>query len=92
MKKSDIEHIAKLAKLQLSDQEMERFAGDLTPVLQHFQELNQLDTEGIEPLITPSDIEHWMREDRVVEIMSAEEAIANAPDRAGNLFKVPPVV
>lgn len=92
MKKSDIEHIAHLAKLKLTDQEMEKFAVDLTPVLGHFQELNQLETEGVEPLITASDIEYWMRDDKVERVMSAEDAVMNAPEKVGNLYKVPPVV
>jgi aspartyl-tRNA(Asn)/glutamyl-tRNA(Gln) amidotransferase subunit C len=92
MKKSDVEHTAKLAKLKLAEAEVERFARELAPVLQHFEELQRLDTEGIEPLVTPSDIEYWMREDDVERVLAVDEAMANAPDRAGNLFRVPPVV
>ncbi len=92
MKKSDIEHIARLAKLKLTDQEIEKFAGELTPILKHFQELAQLDTGNVTPLITASEIEYWMREDKVEKTITAEDTVANAPERVGNLFKVPPVV
>ena len=92
MKKSDIEHIARLAKLKLTDKEIEKFAVELTPVLKYVDQLKELSTEDVEPLITASDIEYWMREDKVERIATAEDAVANAPERAGNLFKVPPVV
>jgi aspartyl-tRNA(Asn)/glutamyl-tRNA(Gln) amidotransferase subunit C len=92
MKKSDIEHIARLAKLELTEQEMEKFAVDLTPVLKYVDQLKELQTDDLEPLITASDIEYWMREDKVERISTTEDAVANAPERAGNLYKVPPVV
>jgi len=92
MKKSDIEHIAHLAKLQLTDEEMEKFAKELGPVLQHFEELSKLDTEDVRPLLTPTEIEYRMREDKVIKTTTAEDAVFNAPERSGNLFKVPPVV
>lgn len=92
MKKSDIEHIARLAKLELTEQEMEKFAIDLAPVLKYVDQLKGLATDNLDPLITASDIEYWMREDKVERVTSAEDAVANAPDKAGNLYKVPPVV
>ncbi len=92
MKKSDIEHIARLAKLKLSDKEIEKFASELAPVLKYVDQLKELPTDDVEPLITASDIEYWMREDKVERISTTEDAVSNAPEKAGNLFKVPPVV
>ena len=61
-------------------------------VIQHFEKISQVDTKGVEPLITPVEIEAFWREDEAKQSFTADEMTANAPARAGNLFKVPPVV
>jgi len=92
MNKKDVQHIANLAKLQLTDTEIETYAEQMSRILNYFEELKKLDTKGAEPLITPSDIEYWMREDQVQQGLGAEGSLQNAPSKTGNLFKVPPVV
>jgi aspartyl-tRNA(Asn)/glutamyl-tRNA(Gln) amidotransferase subunit C len=87
-----IEHIAQLARLKVSAEEAVTYGDQLTKVLSHFQKISEINTVGIEPLITPSEIEFYSREDAVHKESSAEEMVANAPEKAGNLFKVPPVV
>ncbi|MBC7466032.1 MAG: Asp-tRNA(Asn)/Glu-tRNA(Gln) amidotransferase subunit GatC [Bdellovibrio sp.] len=87
-----IEQIAKLARLNLKPYEAEYYSEQLSKVLGHFQHISAIDTNGIEPLVTPSEIEFYARPDEVVKVNSAEEMVANAPERAGHLFKVPPVV
>jgi len=87
-----IEHIAKLARLSLTATEAKEYGEQLTKVLNHFQQISEIDTTGIEPLVTPSEIEFYARNDEVYRETTTEEILANAPDRAGNLFKVPPVV
>lgn len=87
-----IEQIAKLARLNLKPDEANYYAEQLSKVLGHFQQISAINTDGIEPLVTPSEIEFYARPDEVVKVNSAEEMVANAPDKAGHLFKVPPVV
>ena len=90
--KDVIQKIANLARLQLTPQEENDFSEQLSKIINHFEEICNLDTTGVEPLITPSEIEYTTREDKVNQTYHAEEMVANAPDKQGNLFKVPPVV
>ncbi|WP_413585897.1 Asp-tRNA(Asn)/Glu-tRNA(Gln) amidotransferase subunit GatC [Bdellovibrio sp. HCB274] len=90
--KKSIENIAKLARLQITEQEATEFSQQMEKILHNFQKIEQIDTTGVEPMITPTEIEAYWREDKVVQKYTAEEIIANAPEHAGNLFKVPPVV
>jgi len=87
-----IEQVAKLARLNLKPNEAEYFSQQLTKVLDHFKHISSLDTNGVEPLVTPSEIAFHAREDNVEKNNTVEEMVANAPDKAGHLFKVPPVV
>lgn len=90
--KKTIEHIAKLARLQLTEEEVAEYGEQLSKALGHFQQISKVNTIGVEPLVTPTEIEAYWREDVVQREFTAEEMTANAPSRAGNLFKVPPVV
>lgn len=90
--KKAIEHIAKLARLQVSDDEAEQFSLQLSKALGYFEQISKVDTKGVEPLITPSEMENFWREDIAKKELTAEELVANAPEKVGNLFKVPPVV
>jgi aspartyl/glutamyl-tRNA(Asn/Gln) amidotransferase C subunit len=64
----------------------------MTQVLANFEELGQLKTEGVVPLVTPSDINMMLREDVATDENLVEKFMAIAPDKSGNLYKVPPVV
>lgn len=88
--KETVKRIADLSRLELSSEEIADYTKQLSAILQHFEELNQLDTKGIEPLVTPTPIESYMQEDAVKQ--TAQELLSNAPDKSGNLYKVPPVV
>jgi aspartyl-tRNA(Asn)/glutamyl-tRNA(Gln) amidotransferase subunit C len=90
--KDVIQKIANLARLQLTAEETNDFSEQLSKIILHFDEISALNTEGVEPLITPSEIEYTLREDVVKQNFHAEDMVANAPDKQGNLFKVPPVV
>ncbi|OFZ28537.1 MAG: glutamyl-tRNA amidotransferase [Bdellovibrionales bacterium RIFCSPHIGHO2_01_FULL_40_29] len=87
-----IEHIAKLAKLKINPSETEEYGRQLSKVLNHFEQIAKIDTTGIEPLVTPTDIDFFAREDLVANDYTAEQMVSNAPEKAGQLFKVPPVV
>ena len=90
--KDVIQKIANLARLQLTPEQANEFSEQLSKIILHFDEISSINTEGVEPLITPSEIEYTLREDSVKQNFHAEEMVANAPDKQGNLFKVPPVV
>lgn len=90
--KKTIEHIAKLSRLSVTEAEAQTFSEQLTKALDHFKKISELNTEGVEPLVTPSEIESIWREDVFIKMNTTEELMANAPEKVGNLFKVPPVV
>jgi aspartyl-tRNA(Asn)/glutamyl-tRNA(Gln) amidotransferase subunit C len=87
-----IEHIAHLSRLEISESQAQELSEQMTKILGYFEQISKVDTKGVEPLVTPSEIESFWREDEVVKQNSSEEMVANAPERVGNLFKVPPVV
>ncbi len=92
IKREEVEKIASLARLHLTDEEKNKFAQQLSAVLTSFQELSTIDTAGVQPLVTPTEIEPFFREDRVETWPETEAALANAPETSGRLFNVPPVV
>jgi aspartyl-tRNA(Asn)/glutamyl-tRNA(Gln) amidotransferase subunit C len=87
-----VEQIASLAKLQLSEKEAVALTEQLGHVLNHFEQVAKINTDGIEPLVTPTDMPNFLRDDVVVQETSVEEIMSNAPQRTGHLFTVPPVV
>ena len=90
--KKTIEHIAKLARLKITESEAAEYSSQMEKILQSFEKIAKVDTQGVEPLITPTEIETYWREDVASQEVTSEEILANAPSRVGNLFKVPPVV
>lgn len=90
--KKTIEHIAKLARLQITDEEAVEYSEQLGKAMSHFEQISKVDTKGIEPLVTPTEIEAFWRVDEARQEFTPEEMTSNAPSKAGNLFKVPPVV
>jgi aspartyl-tRNA(Asn)/glutamyl-tRNA(Gln) amidotransferase subunit C len=87
-----VRKVAVLSRLELTENEIKEYAGQLAAVLENFEQLQAVDTKGIEPLITPTDLSIRLREDVAVKIADTEPFLANAPARSGNLYKVPPVV
>jgi aspartyl-tRNA(Asn)/glutamyl-tRNA(Gln) amidotransferase subunit C len=84
--------VAHLAKLALTDDELARISEKLTLVLRHFEKIGEVDTEGVEPLVTPIDVTQVLRSDVVEQTLAPEDIVSNAPSRQGNLFKVPPIL
>ncbi|MFN7729029.1 MAG: Asp-tRNA(Asn)/Glu-tRNA(Gln) amidotransferase subunit GatC [Bdellovibrio sp.] len=87
-----LEHIAHLAKLHVTETEAQEFAAQLSKAMGYFDQISKVETKGIEPLVTPSEVEAYWRPDEVKKELTAEDIVANAPARTGNLFTVPPVV
>lgn len=90
--KKTIQHVAKLARLEITDEEANEYSQQLGKALGHFEQISKINTQGIEPLVTPTEIEDFWREDVAKQEFSAEDMTNNAPSKVGNLFKVPPVV
>ncbi len=88
----EVTRVAHLARLSISSEEAKQLAAQLSQVLGHFEHVSKVNTEGVEPMVTPTDLEGYWREDEVKPSTSVADAIANAPEAVGNLFKVPPVV
>lgn len=88
----EVARVAHLARLSLSAEETKKLATQLSSVLAAFEHVSKVKTDGIEPLVTPTDMKAFWREDKVETWESAEAAMQNAPESIGNLFKVPPVV
>lgn len=92
MEKKVVEKIAHLARLKLSDDEEVQYRDHFGKIIQYFKSLEKLDTQGIEPMITPHAVAPALREDKVHQTLTVEEILQNAPDVKDALFKVPPVV
>jgi len=88
----DVEHIADLAKLELSPQEKDQFRGQLSAILDYAAVLQQVDTSAIPPSATISPLQNVMREDKVTPSLPAEDILANAPDAEEGCFRVPAIL
>ncbi len=87
-----VEHIALLARLQLSDEEKERAGGELSQILDHFEQLGALDTSDVPPTDHVFPVVNVLRADTPRPSLSREAALQNAPESAGGMFQVPRVV
>ena len=87
-----IDQLAYLARLEFKDEERESIKKDLERILGFVDQLQGLDTEGVDPLIYLSDRLNNLREDKVVQTITHEEALKNAPDADSDYFKIPKVI
>ncbi|THF72982.1 Asp-tRNA(Asn)/Glu-tRNA(Gln) amidotransferase subunit GatC [Cohnella fermenti] len=88
----DVEHVANLARLALTEAEKEQFTGQLNAILKYADKLNELNTDGIEPTSHVRPMVNVMREDKVAESLSIEKVLLNAPDEEDGQIKVPAVL
>ncbi len=89
---SDVEHVAKLARLTLTEPEKHLFTDQLNAILKYVEQLQQLDTEHVKPTSHAIPIENVMRQDVVQASLSIEKVMLNAPDEEDGQFKVPAVL
>jgi len=89
IKPEEVREIATLARLRLTDQEVDRMTVDLDAILGYVAALRELDTSNVEPMTHAVPFDCPLRADQVGPSLSVEEALANAPDRDGDLFRVP---
>ncbi|MGD9684467.1 MAG: Asp-tRNA(Asn)/Glu-tRNA(Gln) amidotransferase subunit GatC [Candidatus Obscuribacterales bacterium] len=87
----DVEHVAKLARLALSDHEKRLYTEQLGKIIQYFDQLQEVDTRAVEPMSHPLPLNNVMRDDTVVRTPGHETMLANAPDREGAFFRVPKI-
>ena len=89
---TDVDKIAKLAKLRFSDSEKVKLQHDLNKVLGYIDQLNELDLDNVEPLENINETENVLRKDDTMKWLTTEEALKNAPANTGKFFKVPKVL
>ncbi len=90
--KIDVAHVAKLANLPLSKEEKEKFEKQLQETLEYVDQLQEIDTKGIEPTSNVTGLENVTREDEIKPSLSQDEALANAKSKQNGLFKVKAVL
>lgn len=88
----DVEHIARLARLEFSDEEKAALVHQLNEILKYVEQLNSVDTEHVEPLSHVGEMKNRLREDKVRPGLSTDEALQNAPAKTDKFFKVPKVI
>ena len=87
----DVKHVAKLARLELTEQEIEQFSKQLGDILKYAEQMNEVDTTGVEPMAHPIPAVNVMREDIVQYEQTKEELMKNAPLEEDGFFKVPKI-
>ena len=90
--KQEVDHVAKLARLELSDDEQERLTSQLSNILTYVEKLNELDTGNVASTSHVLDIKNVMRDDVPVPGLPQERALANAPDKAAGHYRVPKII
>lgn len=82
-------HVAKLARLRLSDDEVERMIGELSKILEHVEQMDRLDLDGVEPTSHVVELQNVLREDVPEPSLPRERALEGAPEAGGGGFRVP---
>jgi aspartyl-tRNA(Asn)/glutamyl-tRNA(Gln) amidotransferase subunit C len=90
--RDEVLHIAHLARIGITDEEVEKFRGQLSDILAHFEALSELDTDGVEPTAYPLPLESVMRDDAVAPSLPVEDVLANAPQAEDGAFRVKAVL
>jgi aspartyl-tRNA(Asn)/glutamyl-tRNA(Gln) amidotransferase subunit C len=88
----EVEHVALLARLRLTEEERERFTTQLNSILEHFEQLQQIDTSDVPPMSHAVPMSNVLRDDEPSPSLSLEEALENAPDQDRDCFRVPRVI
>jgi aspartyl-tRNA(Asn)/glutamyl-tRNA(Gln) amidotransferase subunit C len=90
--KEQVEHVAKLARLAITEEEKATFSEQLSSILTYVEQLNQLDTSKVEPTSHVLSMQNVFREDRVKDSLPREEILAGAPDASEEFFRVPRII
>ncbi|NIR14850.1 MAG: Asp-tRNA(Asn)/Glu-tRNA(Gln) amidotransferase subunit GatC [Desulfobacterales bacterium] len=90
--RGEVKHVAKLARLKITEPEADAYQKELNAVLEHFEALQELDTENVEPMSHVLEIKNVWREDEPRKSSKAESLMANAPNEESGYFKVPKIL
>ena len=90
--RTEVRKVAKLARLDLTDVDIDEFTDQLSAILEYVEKMNELDTANVEPLAHCLPISNVFREDKAGESIGTEKALENAPQRDGGFFKVPKIL
>lgn len=88
----DVEHVAKLARLDLNEEEKNKFLDQMGKLLDYFNQLKEINTENIEPMAHPVQAVNVVREDQITQSCSRDEIMKNAPQEEDGYFKVPKII
>lgn len=89
--KEDVKHVAKLARLELTEEEIDKYSTQLGSILEYVQQMNEVDTTGIEPMPHAIPVTNVMRDDVVKYEQTKEELMKNAPYEEDGFFRVPKI-
>lgn len=92
LSKEEVLKVAHLARLEFKEEEIENFRGDLNDILKFIEKLQEVDTEGVEPLHQVNNLENRFRPDEIKKSIDKELALKNAPQKDDGMFIVPKVV
>jgi len=92
LSRDEVLHIARLARLGLTENELDKFREQLSNILENFEILQQVDTTNVPPTAQAIPLQNVFREDEVAASLSQSEVLANAPRREGDFFRVPAVL
>ncbi|MHC4637703.1 MAG: Asp-tRNA(Asn)/Glu-tRNA(Gln) amidotransferase subunit GatC [Planctomycetota bacterium] len=87
-----VRKVAKLSRLELTDAEVEEFAGQLSAIIDYVEKMNELNTDDVEPMAHCLAITNCLREDVVKESLSVEQVLSNAPQHDDEFFRVPKIL
>lgn len=90
--REEVDHVAMLARLGLTDEEKVTLQAQLSSILEYMRALNEVDTSAIAPTAQVIPLKNIMRADVARPSLPAEDVLANAPEREGEFFRVPPVI
>jgi aspartyl-tRNA(Asn)/glutamyl-tRNA(Gln) amidotransferase subunit C len=92
LSREEVIHIAALARMGITEAEIEKAREQLSNILENFEVLKEIDTTDVPPSAQSINLQNVLREDNPRASLSAEDVLANAPDREGDLFKLRPVL
>ncbi|GAA0440610.1 Asp-tRNA(Asn)/Glu-tRNA(Gln) amidotransferase subunit GatC [Agaribacter marinus] len=90
--KDQVKHVAHLARLEVSEEEVEMFTEQLSSIITYAEQLNELDTSDVEPTTHVLDIKNVLRKDKPKKWITQEEAMKNAPDQQDGQYRVPSIL
>ncbi|MCG3419811.1 Asp-tRNA(Asn)/Glu-tRNA(Gln) amidotransferase subunit GatC [Oceanobacillus jordanicus] len=90
--KDQVKHVAHLARLAVTDEEVDKFTEQLSSIITYAEQLNELDTDGVEPTTHVLDLKNVLRKDEPKDWITQEEALKNAPDKKDGHYRVPSIL